>query len=127
MLDRIKRQIKNKKGFTLVEVVVATAIVAIVSVMLVYAFVGAAGINTRANDIKEAGRNFDNDIHTGAIDKADGKEEVTLSVTTNDGQTLTLLDGETFTMPMNVFTFVGGETGNRQMLIFRNPEDSKTP
>ena len=132
MFERISKALINKRGFTLVEVVVATAIVAIVSVMLVYAFVGAAGVNKRANEIREAGRGFDNDIHTN-VDNRNAVANLTLKVTKSSSGDPLQINGTTpgneidFRLPMDVYTFTGGNSGNRQMLIFRSPEDTSTP
>ena len=118
MLKKIKNRLNNNKGFTLVEVMVAATIVVIVSVMLVYAFLGAASINKKANEIKETGREFDNDIHMG-VDSTLPVENVNFVV--KKGDQILEIGGTPFQLPMNIYTFKDENTGGRQMMVFRNP------
>ena len=122
MLNRIREMFKNNnKGFTLVEVVVASVIVVIVSVMLVYAFVGAAGVSKRANEIKDTVRDLDSDIHMDVeVNSNKAVENLTFGATV-DGVELEVGD-QPFRIPMNVYTFTDENTDNRQMMVFRNPE-----
>ena len=121
---KIKGITQNKKGFTLVEVVVATAIVVIVSAMLMYAFMAAANINKRSNEIKKENREIDYNIHAAVNEREvdlDKNLEIPVIKVGEPSQQLQVTENgipRDFKMPMYVFTF---ETGDRQMLVFRNP------
>ena len=105
---------KNNKGFTLVEVIVAAAIVAIVSVMLLSGFLAAANLNKKAADAKQNARNIDLDIYANQGSEVNSKE-IELSPKQNN-LPVKDVDGKTITIPLNIKTF---KSGDRQILIFR--------
>ena len=105
---------KNTKGFTLVEVIVAAAIVAIVSVMLVSGFLTVANINMRAIDAKNQARDIDFDIYAKESGATDSKP-IQLVLIQNGGP-VTTVDGKTITIPLNIKTFSSADT---QIMVFR--------
>lgn len=127
-LEKKIKLVDNKKGFTLVEVTVAAAIVVIVSVMLAYSFMTASNISKRANELKESGRNIDSDIHTN-VTTGSTKESVNLKVTQGANNEPLEINGTEFKLPMNIYTFNDSSlTGTtKQMRIFRNPEMEPAP
>lgn len=105
---------KNTKGFTLVEVIVAAAIVAVVSVMLVSGFMTAANLNMKATDAKDQGREIDLDIYANEGSEINS-EPIQLNLSQN-GNNVTAEDGGIITIPLNIKTFASGD---RQIMVFR--------
>ena len=112
MKNKLKKMmLKNKKGFTLVEVVVASLIVVIVSAMLITAFMTSSNINRQSFDKISDARNLGYDIYVNS-DSAVG-ENVTMDLSQGGHA----LDG--ISIPMDVKTFEGERSGSN-LLIFRN-------
>jgi prepilin-type N-terminal cleavage/methylation domain-containing protein len=62
---RAQRLVTSTSGLSLVEVLVASAIIAIVSVLLVYAFYTMGSVSRRASDITNADETLSEDIALG--------------------------------------------------------------
>ena len=109
----INKSRKNNNGFTLVEVIVAAAIVAIVSAMIVTAFLTAANLKDKATDAKNQDRELDFDIYTSS-DAAASTTSIILRPKQNGDPIV--VGGNEVSIPLNVKTFT---SGNREILIFR--------
>jgi prepilin-type N-terminal cleavage/methylation domain-containing protein len=73
LMCRTRRICASSAGLSLVEVLVAAAIIAIVSVLLVYAFSTMANISMRASEITDTDAALTSDIELGtAEDETDG-------------------------------------------------------
>ena len=121
MVNKLYEIKNNKKGFTLVEVIVAAAIVAIVSIMIVTAFMTSSRIRMKAADSKEEGREIDFDIYMNEA-LAASSEVVKFNLTQDtDGDPDTPnvpIDG--LQLPLNIKTFMANSgDGAKEIMIFR--------
>ena len=111
-MNRILKKLKNKKGFTLVEVTVASLIIVIVSVMVVTIFMSTSNINKQSFGKISDTRGIGYDIYVGT--DAEPKVDDVPVILEQNGKQLSDIK-----IPMDVKTFTGERT-DIQMLIFRN-------
>ncbi|MDR0347570.1 MAG: prepilin-type N-terminal cleavage/methylation domain-containing protein [Coriobacteriales bacterium] len=100
--QRLRGTCASTAGLSLVEVLVAAAIIAIVSVILVYAFYTMGSINVRASDITNADAALTSDIAFGTESDTD---DGTLTLTDEQGNPITSID-----LDINTFTTEDGRS-----------------
>jgi hypothetical protein len=107
---RIRRVCASSTGLSLVEVLVAAAIIAIVSVLLVYAFSTMANVGMRASEITDTDAKLTSDIELGT---ADSSTDGTIILKDENGTDLATLDS----------TFKTYTTDERSLRTFEYKDD----
>jgi prepilin-type N-terminal cleavage/methylation domain-containing protein len=105
LAQRARRVCASTAGLSLVEVLVASAIIAIISVMLVFAFYTMGSVSMRAADITNADEQLSSDIAFDGegADKTPGTGKITL--VDEDGLPITSESGEAIEIPLNSNTY----------------------
>jgi prepilin-type N-terminal cleavage/methylation domain-containing protein len=112
LVRRLQQICASSAGLSLVEVLVASAIIAIISVLLVFAFYTMGSVNVRAANITNADEQLSEDIAFG--DEGAATSEGTLHLRSTDGTINIELDAN-----FNTYTTEDG----RSLQTFEYPQE----
>ena len=105
MIKLVKKQIKNKKGFTLIETIVAFAILAIILVVALVGFNTIANVDIRAQEWNAADETIENHIAMQVGEQtALANEDAPFTITVNKGEQVFSIDGY-------IRTYIDNNTG----------------
>jgi prepilin-type N-terminal cleavage/methylation domain-containing protein len=108
-----KSQLNNKKGFTLVEVLVSMAMIAIISIVVVGAFTAAANIRNSDTTSRNEAQQVEANIATGAMPTATDERDLVIGDSTTG----------IFELPSDNETYTSG----RKSYNLINPGEGKKP
>ena len=104
-------RIKSKTGFTLIETIVAVAIIAIILVVALVGFNTIASIDIRAQDLSAADETIENHIAMQVGDQAVlANDDAPYTITVNKGEQVFSIDGY-------IRTYIDNNTG-KTMSVF---------